>query len=80
MISNAQKSTQPAKVSLTIKILGVAESIEFASISDAADHAISLISSGKAIPKSVNLGAEVVMTESDINLYWEQSRSSYVGT
>ena len=73
MISNATQKT-PVEVSLEIKILGVVQFETFNSISDAADHAITLISSGKAIPKSIRLGDEVIMSESDINLYWESSR------
>lgn len=73
MISNAMQKT-PVGVSLEIKILGVTQFKAFNSISDAADHAIILISSGKAIPKSIRLGDEVIMSEADINLYWESSR------
>lgn len=73
MISNATKKT-PAEVSLEFKILGVSQFEVFSSISDAADYAIALISSGKAIPKLVRLGDEVIMSEADINIYWESSR------
>ena len=65
---------QSTDVSLEIKTLGVTSFIHFSSISDAADHAIKLISSGEAIPKSVTLGDKVVMSEADINVYWESSR------
>lgn len=73
MIPNAVSNT-PAEVSLEIKILGVTQFILFGSVSDAADYAITLISFGKAIPKSIKLGDEIIMSESDINLYWESSR------
>lgn len=63
------------EVSLEIKTLGVISFLSFLSVSDAADHAIALISSGKAIPKSVRLGDRVVMSEADINLYWESSQN-----
>lgn len=64
----------PSEVSLEIKILGESKTIAFSSVSDAADHAISLITAGTAIPKSVKVGDEVVMNEADINLYWESSQ------
>jgi len=73
MISNLANEL-PAEVSLEFKILGVTKFASFSSISDAADHATSLISSGKAIPKSIKLGDEEIMSEADINLYWESSR------
>lgn len=73
MIPNVTRKL-PSEVSLEIRILGVTKFIAFSSISDAADHAISLITSGKAIPKSIKLGDEVIMSEADINLYWETSR------
>ncbi len=63
------------EVTLEIKILGVSSFLSFSSVSDAADHAIELISSGKAIPKSVRLGDRVIMSEADINLYWESSQN-----
>ena len=63
----------PVEVSLETRILGASKFTPFSSVSDAADHAISLITSGEAIPKSIKLNGEVVMSESDINLYWEQS-------
>lgn len=65
---------KPEEVLLEIKTLGVSGFLSFSSVSDAADHAIELISSGKAIPKSVKLGDRVVMSEADINLYWESSQ------
>lgn len=70
-IATNSKSEQ---VSLEIKILGRTSFLSFSSISDAADEAIKLISSGKAIPKSIMLGDKVVMSEADINVYWESSR------
>ncbi len=65
---------QSTDVSLEIKKLGVTSFLSFSSVSDAADEAIKLISSGKAIPKSITLGDKVVMSEADINVYWESSR------
>jgi len=72
MTSNAAEKT-PLTISLETKTLGVVKFTAFSSISDAADYAILLISSGEAIPKSIRLGDEVVMSEADINLYWESS-------
>ena len=71
---NATAHKSPVEVSLEIRTLGVTEFVVFSSISDAADHAALLISSGEAIPKSIKLGDEVIMSEADINLYWESSR------
>lgn len=65
---------EPEEVSLEIKMLGKTSFLSFSSISDAADEAIALISAGTAIPKSIKLGDKVVMSESDINIYWESSR------
>ena len=73
MTANATNA-QPAQVVLETKTLGVSKLISFSSVSDAADYAISLITAGTAIPKSIKLGDEVVMSEADINLYWESSR------
>ena len=67
-------NTKTRSISLAIKTLGVSNTLEFTSVSDAADHAVSLISTGKAIPKSLSNAGGVVMTEDDINLYWEQSQ------
>lgn len=61
-------------VSLEIKIFGKPSALAFRSVSDAADHAIELISSGQAIPKQITSGGDVVMSEADINLHWELSR------
>lgn len=71
---NATARKSPAEVTLEIRVLGVVDFLIFSSISDAADHAALLISSGEAIPKSIKLGSEVIMSEADINLYWESSR------
>ncbi len=65
---------ETSNVSLEIKILGRTSFLSFSSISEAADVAIKYISSGKAIPKSIMLGDKVVMSESDINTYWESAR------
>ena len=70
MISIAT-AVQSEEVLLEIKVLGVTSFLSFSSISDAADKAVSLISSGNAIPKSVRLGDKIIMSESDINTYWE---------
>ena len=71
---NAIARNSSAEVSLEIRVLGVVEFLVFSSISDAADRAALFISSGEAIPKSIRLGGEVIMSEADINLYWESSR------
>ena len=73
MISSVA-NTSPTEVSLETRVLGVTKFVTFSSISDAADYAIILISAGKAIPKSIKLGDEVIMSEADINLHWESSR------
>ncbi len=66
--------TKSKQVTLVSKTLGKLHAIGFGSVSDAANYAISLISAGTAIPKSISIGQNVVLTEADINLHWESAR------
>lgn len=72
ILTSPQK--EPSEVILKYKVLGVDRFKPFSSISDAADAAIKLISSGQGIPKTIDKSGVPVMSEADINLYWEQSR------
>lgn len=70
----ATKTSSDERVALRIKTLGETSEIRFNSLSDASDYAIKLISNGTAMPTSIMQDDVEILSQSDINLYWEQSR------
>ena len=60
-------------ITLRIKTLGRSSILSLNSIEDAIVLAVELITSGKAIPKSIWLNGKEVYSEADINLYWERT-------
>ena len=64
------------KIELEIKIMGHVKVICFDSVEDALNRAILLINSGYGIPKRILIDEKEVVSESDINLFWEQSKDA----
>lgn len=70
----ATKTSSDKTVTLRIKTLGDISILRFNSLSDASDYAVELIFDGTAIPTSIMQDDVEILSQSDINLYWEQSR------
>lgn len=62
-----------SKVTLQIKVMGKARTLDVTGIEDGLECAVDLIRSGQAIPKGIYLEGVEVCSEQDINTYWEQS-------
>lgn len=62
-----------SSVTLKIRVMGRDRLLDVPHIEDGLEAAVSLITTGQAIPKGIFREGLEVCSEQDINTYWEQS-------